>query len=88
MRNQNLHNSFICLALVAMINSGCSTAPTGAASSTAEEQMLDLNRRYETGAISKEQYERESVEIHARRERELVAPGSPTNEAIRGMRIR
>jgi len=88
MRNQNVQNSLVCLALVAMINSGCSTSPTGGASSTSEQQMLDLTRRYETGAISKDQYERESAEIHAKRERELVAPGSPTNEAIRGMRTR
>jgi hypothetical protein len=65
---------------------GCSSTPERSA---AEEQMLlELEKRYASGAMSKEEYERQRADIHARAQRESLEAGSPLNESIRGMRVR
>jgi hypothetical protein len=56
MFNRRVHASFATLALVAVTaTGGCSSEPTTSVSSTGEQHMIDLTRRYESGAISKEQ---------------------------------
>ena len=73
-------------ALAVVLNvAGCSNTPSGTGLSE-EEQVLELEKRYATGAISKEQYERERAELHARTQREAIQSGSPMNETIRGFR--
>jgi hypothetical protein len=65
--------------------SGCNSTP----SAPSEEQMMvELEKRYASGAISKEEYERQRADIHARAQREALEAGSPLNESIRGMRVR
>jgi hypothetical protein len=86
--NQLLRACFICLGVVIIANNaGCSaTGPaTSTASATTEQQLRDLTRKYETGTLSKEEYERQSAEIHNIRQRELLQSGSPLNETVRGV---
>ena len=71
------------LAIVVSVTA-CSAAP-GTATGTAEEElMLELNKRYASGEISKADYDRQRSEISERAQRESVRSGSPMNETIRG----
>ena len=72
-------------AFVALM-AGCISAPV--ASAPSKEMMLELNKRFASGEISKEQYDRERAELDGRTRRDAIQPGSPTTEAIRGMRTR
>jgi hypothetical protein len=72
-----------CALAIATSITGCSTPD---ARTLEDPLMAELDKRYETGTISKQEYERQRAEIHARRQREGLETGSPTNEAIRGMR--
>lgn len=76
-----------CALVVMTTMTGCSNTPDGP--SAAEEQMLlELEKRYSSGAISKAEYDRQRADIHARSQREALEAGSPLNESIRGMRVR
>jgi hypothetical protein len=50
--------------------------------------MVELEKRYATGSISKEEYERQRADIHARAQRESLESGSSLNTTIRGMQRR
>ena len=77
----------LCLGFVITTGAGCSTAGSASADSwTADQELMDLTRRYETGALSKDEYERQRAEMLARRDREGLQSGSPMNETVRGMR--
>jgi hypothetical protein len=71
-----------------MTATGCGNTPERALSAAEEQMMLDLDKRYASGKISKEEYERQRADIHARAQRESLEAGSPLNESIRGMRVR
>jgi hypothetical protein len=77
----------VCVALGgACTLAGCSSTGSPAVGSTStDQQLLDLTKQYETGAISKEQYERDSASLRSRRDRELIQSGSPMNETVRGV---
>jgi uncharacterized membrane protein len=77
-----------CALVVLMTATGCSSTPERGLNPAEEQMMLDLDKRYATGKMSKEEYDRQRAEIHARAQRESVEAGSPMNESIRGMRVR
>jgi hypothetical protein len=88
MANKSIQMYLTSLGFVMVLNNaGCSaTGPAANVGSTsAEQQLVDLTRNYETGAIGKDEYERQRAEIQAKRERELVQSGSPLNETVRGI---
>ena len=76
-------------ALVVLTNlAGCADTPNAPLGAADEQMMVELEKRYASGAITKEQYDRERADIHARAQREQLEAGSPLNESIRGMRVR
>jgi hypothetical protein len=76
----------VCLVFgVACTFVGCSSPAPQSASAATEQQMLDLKKQYDSGTISKEQYERESAYLRSKRDRELIQSGSPMNETVRGV---
>jgi hypothetical protein len=83
MRNQPV-KSLLCAVLpwIFLISSGgCTTAPI----SETQQLLLDLDRSYTIGAISKQDYERRRAELQERRRREIVQSGSTVNESMRGI---
>lgn len=87
MRARTMRLLLVCLAFGGACSLvGCSnTGSGGVGSMSADQQMLDLTKQYETGAISKDQYERESANLRSKRDRELIQSGSPMNETVRGV---
>jgi hypothetical protein len=73
-----------CALVITIGSSGCSNTPTGVTGAAEQEMMLDLDKRYAAGAISKNEYERQRADIQARSQRESLESGSPMNETIRG----
>jgi hypothetical protein len=65
---------------------GCSSTPD--LSPADQQMMVELEKRYATGSISKEEYERQRADIHARAQRESLESGSSLNTTIRGMQRR
>jgi hypothetical protein len=77
-----------CVLVVLMNVTGCADTPNAPLGAAEERMLVELEKRYASGAISKEEYERQRADIHARAQREALEAGSPLNESIRGMRVR
>jgi hypothetical protein len=71
----------VSLSVILTAVAGCTTVPvTGT-----QQLLLDLDRSYTTGAISKQEYDRQRAELQERRRREVVQSGSTVNESMRGI---
>jgi hypothetical protein len=76
-------------ALVILMNlGGCAETPNAPLGAAEEQMMLDLEKRYAAGAITKDEYDRQRADIHARAQRESLESGSSLNTTIRGMGVR
>jgi hypothetical protein len=81
MRSQSAKSSVWAVLPWILLVSGCTTGPL----SETQQLLLDLDRSYTTGAISKQDYERRRAELQERRQREMVQSGSTVNESMRGI---
>ena len=81
MRNQAVKSSLWAVLPCIFLISACATGPL----SETQQLLLDLDRSYTIGAISKQDYERRRVELQERRRREIVQSGSTVNESMRGI---
>jgi hypothetical protein len=83
MRNQPVKSllSAVLLCIFLINSGGCATGPL----SETQQLLLDLDRSYTIGAISKQDYERRRGELQQKRQRELVQSGSTVNESMRGI---
>jgi hypothetical protein len=82
---------FACLgcAVVAALT-GCASSNETASDRTAEatvgQQLIDLKRAYDLGALSQKEYERRREYVLGKpRGKMSLAPGSPLNESIRSI---
>ena len=73
-----------CALLVLLSVTACTSTPGTSTGAAEDQMMLDLNKRYANGELTKEAYDRERSEIQARAQRESLQSGSPMNETIRG----
>jgi hypothetical protein len=81
MRNRAVKSSLCAVLPLIFLIGGCTTGPL----SETQQLLLDLDRSYTTGAISKQDYERRRAELQEKRRREMVQSGSTVNESMRGI---
>jgi hypothetical protein len=81
---------FACLGCAVVALAGCTSSNETASGRTSEvtvgQQLIDLKRAYDLGALTQEEYERQREYLLGKpRGKMSLAPGTPLNESIRSI---